>query len=247
MKISEANFITTFECSRLPLYNYNSIKLDHSQVVAIKTLKNVFLFLNDNPFEDLDTIIYQSFHKCIRYFSQENMPEIKQLFKYVTLFIYNFNKLYSFHKYRLLLFDLQVPSESVYVNVNLKYDFILRDIATKRFSKKFVAVSFYPRIDNQIKRMQDFFEYKALLLSERLEESFNKVNVNFSVISYAKIRSENDKKFKDELTSIQIDNSKIKNKDYYSKIFETFYVLNKHKINPFCTRFNCPKRSECFK
>lgn len=247
MNISEDKFLTTFECPLLPLYGHSIIKLDHSQIVALKTLKNLFKSLDKDPFKDLDDRIYSCFNKVIKYFTVEQMPEIKQLFKYVTLFIYNFNKLYSFDKYRLILADLEIPSYSSYINVNFKYHFILRDITTKKFSKKFVGISFYPFLDYQIKRMQDIFEYKALILKQRLENTFSKVSIDYSIICYSKIRSENKKILLDHLKHIDIKDNNIKDISYYTKYFETYVILNQYKLKPYCTNFTCVKRSDCFK
>ena len=247
MKISEDKFLTTFECPLLPAYGHSIVELDHSQIVALKTLKKVFESLDTDISKDFDDRIYSCFNSVIKYFTIEQMPELRQLFKYVTLFIYNFNKIYSFDKYRLILSDLEIPSYSSYINVNFKYHFILRDITTKRFSKKFVGISFYPFLDYQIKRMQDIFQYKALILKDRLKDTFSKVNINYSIICYSKIRSENKKQFMDSLKHLKIKDADIKNINYYTKYFETYVALNKYKLKPYCTNFTCVKRSDCFK
>jgi len=241
-KYTEQQFLSGIVCPAYIKYNHNVYQQDLTQLVANSALKhflsNIDAYLTSL---NIDNIIAEATSKAMAgRFKLEDPSYRKSIKAYCYDFIYRFLEKYPPSSYYPILVDLEIPSGVSNFEVNFHYDVILKPLD----SKMFIACSFLHAKDLQIQHNQHYFLCKLAIIADRMQTLLQPQSIEYTLYYMSKHEPSSLKQ------KNRLDFFSLKLNDYSKYNITPYLEIFKHKLliqkNPFCIKYNCPKRKECY-
>ena len=185
-KYSESIFLSGILCPAYIEYKHNIYELEITQKIAnyslIYFLENIEEFLIDL---DLNKLINKSITIALKKntFKKDKLFK-KRIYTFASNFIYEFLKTFPPSSYYPVLTEIEIPVAIQNVEINIKYNIILKNLETNRL----VALSIITSLDSQIKSNIDYFCAKKNLIADRLSILYNAKEIDFFLYYIPKMK-----------------------------------------------------------
>ena len=238
-KYSESIFLSGIYCPAYIDYKYNPYELEVTQKIAndslIYFLENIQEFIIDLNLEKLIAKSIKTATKKVISKKKDNLFR-KRIFTFSSNFIHEFLKKFPPSSYYPILTEVEIPVAITNIQVNFKYNIILKNLQTDQL----VVLNVINSLDSQIKSNLNYFSAKKNLIADRLSLLYNSKEIDFFLYYIPKMKPVSSNQ------TLNIGFKPIDTKSLFIKEYVELF-LNKLKIkkNPFCLNFSCQKRKEC--
>jgi hypothetical protein len=237
-KYSESFFLSGINCPAYIDYNHNIYELELTQKIAndslIYFLEHIQEFIIDL---NLEKLIAKSIKAATKKtISKKDNFFKKRIFTFSSNFIHEFLKKFPPSSYYPILTETEIPVAITNIQVNFKYNIILKNLQTDQL----VVLDIISSFDSQIKSNLNYFSAKKNLIADRLSLLYNVKEIDFFLYYIPKMKPISSNQ------TLNIGFKPIDTKSLFIKEYVELF-LNKLKIkkNPFCLNFSCQKRKEC--